>query len=105
MDTVSDTFPFYQFTANLGEIADGTYTVSYLGTWENPNLAEPLQSGTYVTSFDNTQTVVPGTGLTIVVGDPNAATEPPATEPPATEPPATEPPATEPELNLLNPAS
>ncbi len=105
LDSTSDALPFTQFDANLGEIADGTYTISYMGTWENPTLAAPTQAGTYVTSFANEQTVVEGTGLTIVVGD-ASATEP-TTEPvqePTTEPvqePTTEPvqePTTEPSV-------
>ena len=76
----SDDFPVTEFTVELDkDIKDGVYTVNYNESYEHQ------QYGTTISSFVNVGTkevVVPGSmsGITIVVGDPEATEATEATE-------------------------
>jgi hypothetical protein len=88
LEATSDALPISQFDVTVGEVAEGTYTVNFIETWENMKADEHTQPGTYVLDFDGTQTNVAAgsTGLTIVVGDPNATPVEPTTEETPVEP-------------------
>ncbi len=83
----SDEFPLTEIEVSLGDIAEGTYTIDFLETYDT-GVAGMSTNATFFTGNDGVTKVPSTTGLTIVVGD---AGEEPTTEPTTTEPEVTEP--------------
>jgi len=95
----SDDFPLVEFDVVLSDsIADGTYTIDFIDTYINGDHPEWGDNAASFFNASPTTSFNPTTkeGLTIVVGDPTATTEPDTTEPDTTEPDTTEPDTTEP---------
>jgi len=93
MDSKSDTLPFFQFTATLGDLADGVYEITFLDEWTHGEFGK--QIGNYVNTEGKSSTkyaLTKHTGIKIVVGD---ATEETTQATEATDKP-TEAPTTEP---------
>ena len=89
----SDKYPFTQFDVTLDDLADGTYTVDIVDSWEHQELG--TKNDTFINVDGKNKVLITNhPGITIVVGD-AGATDAPTTEAPATDAPTTEAPATD----------
>ncbi len=64
----SDAFPFTQFDATIGDVADGTYTIDIIDSWEHAE--NGTQNGTFVNVDGKNKVLITNhPGITIVIGD------------------------------------
>ena len=85
----SDKYPFTQFDATIDDLADGTYTIDIIDSWEHAELG--TQNGTFVNVDGKNKVLITNhPGITIVIGE-GGDPDPTETDPIDTDPTETDP--------------
>jgi len=96
LSATSDELPFTQFGATIGDVADGTYTIDILDSWNHAENGK--QDGAFINTDGKKKLLITEhPGITIKVGDAAAtpSEEKPSEEKPSEEKPSEEKPSEE----------